>query len=399
MRAYYAQYNLLIKKVLEGNFLVVKRACNQRSSTLGYNLSQIERDLLQVRIHIHRNHISSARKLLQQVQSPNDYFRAETYFLLGTVEFIEGHHEEAIIANQSAASLYQKLGDERGIFLSHYNIAVDYEKLGLIQLAKRAYESAREHCHSASEHGGYARAMASLYAGEGRYADALLELEKVQSHILDLEVVDRQAWDLLKAHIHVLNGNLTNAEEILKKVFQSKRCKEKTRVFFELQLIKFLLNDRAIPSPVRISRQYSELHLKWSLLYFLQHGRRKEATVLWDLLLKKYPQQFAKSFKILSNEEKEALFGRCLNKLSRQNESVRTPLLPESTQKRDMPGTLLRILKESAIPLSKEDLIELIWERYDSTYDARLYKLIERTKKKYLVNIASVQHAYRLMGN
>lgn len=54
-------------------------------------------------------------------------------------------------------------------------------------------------------------------------------------------------------------------------------------------------------------------------------------------------------------------------------------------------------LKQSPLPLSKEELIERVWKvKYQDGFDDRLYKLIARLRKDFKIKIISKSSSYSL---
>jgi hypothetical protein len=103
---------------------------------------------------------------------------------------------------------------------------------------------------------------------------------------------------------------------------------------------------------------------------------------------------YSHKFTCLDASESKSIFYQTLQKVLVTDNVTNIDNLKISGKKMI---SLVELLEKSKIPLTKEYMIEQIWDvQYDPAFDNRLYKLIQKLKKKYNVKVLNFNNTYKL---
>lgn len=344
------------------------------------NLSLVEKRLLRARILFRRRLTTTAIQLLERASSPEPFFDAERNILLAHGWFVLGHFQKAVIFNTQALAAYKAINDRRGIFLSLYNLSVDYNRMGAYEISMFYIEQAEKAALGAAEQSLVLRAKACQLSADGNLLDACRTLEGALDLKAELNLDDRAALYSVAADIYFRAGRLQDCLAALEHLEKEPRSTtEMTRAAFDRKLVSFIQNNRPLPAKIGSWQLSNEFKLKWQLLRHLQGGEVDHALRIWEELRSISPLLYGENFNCLVDSERHTIFFTFLTRILR--EAPKASAEEDSTKLSGRLAKLHMILMSSSTPLRKEDLIEKIWDTaYDPKFDARFYKLIERYK-------------------
>lgn len=359
-------------------------ACENQSFTRlmrSPELGSAELCLLKARKLFSLSHFREAIVLLGGIHSPCEFLNAEKNLLMATAFSNLGEMENSFLYNSRAQEGYRISEDQRGYFLSTYNLSVDAGNLGLKKISNELLAKAGILAIKFEEKLLIHRARACALSAERNYAQAFQEIlianflcqSADHTHTNKLDVL---TFKVVASDIFFRAGHLDDAEKILAEVRNEKLLKPKARVFFNIAILKFLKGNKlsTMPKHVAESNEYS---LKWNLISTLESGDISTARIFWRDLVKLFPNNFKDDFEAASKFDEESLFFSAIASIKRRTQDAPAiELLAGSKME-----TLHLCLSQSKTPLRKEELIESIWKRaYDPSYDSRFYKLVQRLK-------------------
>ncbi len=365
------------------------------------SLSQPEKRLLRARASMMEGALAPAESLLLEASTwPCAFLRAERDLLLATLASRGGRFEEAISRNLQALTAYQLCDDRRGVFLTHYNISVDFQRLSLYVVSEWHLQKASEVADESSERALILRAEACALQKQGRDAEALARIRGALSREADFRPSDLRALRIVASDLFVRNGDFAQALKMLEKLGLGRRDPERIRFVFEKAVLKSLLSQQPLGAPLPLLGGSLEYSLKWRFLRALQQGESAQLSPLWQQLQRLQPQVYGDGFRAVQRSDQNSLFFRCVSEsLSATPENADSHSEPSASPSQRV-GLLVDILKRSPAPMRKEELIEAIWNcRYEPAFDARFYKLMERAKRLSGFRIRAVNRAYRLLSS
>ena len=353
---------------------------------LSPELTVIEKKLLNARLLLRQGKFVEMLTLLNETKSSSSsFFEAEINMLKSQAYSFLLDFENATIHNLLANELYKSIDDQFGTFITHYNLSVDYSRMNLDSLSLHYLTIARKEAVNAKQKGLVLRADACRYAKEKSIDKALKTLHELEETLHELNEFDRMNSQTVMASIYIEIERYEEALMHLKNIENRTFFETKSKLQLDYVLLNFLVNDVSIPSPeIKIDENIS-LHLRWKFLYLLSSGQIQGAQQVWKELVVIDPV-FRDSEFCKYNEND--IFAKVLAKIYK----------PKAAIEQVIKGKLYdlhKILQESPLPLSKEELIEKIWKvRYQDDFDDRLYKLIARLRKDFNVNIISKSSSY-----
>jgi tetratricopeptide (TPR) repeat protein len=377
---------------------------NRESETLARmlanpDLSIAEKRLLETRLKFRDNRYDEAAEILQTLSTSGiPFLEAERNLLVGNYHAYKGEWQEALIANHQALIGYESIRDRRGTFLTNYNLSVDYGRLGLNQAAEHFLRQAEKGAEAPPERVLVLRAQASLLSSRGgdsrAIENAVRVIEKALALHGELNDVDRTALVLVAADIYFRANNRSKSYELLAGIRHVKATRDRARILFDLALLEMLLKEQApftalgvAPAAVQESVEYS---LKWSIIRNLQIGELGRAEELWEELTIMASSRYGAKFTALGTPDKESLFMTIIESIRNSN-----PERIMSGRGGSKLAKLIELLSVSEGPIRKENLIEEIWRvKYDPSFDARFYKLIERARRECGLELVNVNQAY-----
>jgi len=362
-------------------------------------LSLTERRLLEARAFFRESKLKEALSLLESITPPDSIFlQAELLFLSATAHNQQGFFEKAITLNQEAFELYGKIEDSRGLFLTSYNLSVDYGRLNLLELSKYWITKAERFAFAVDEKVLIQRAWACQAGKEDRNDDARRSINKALQHREELNDVDQNTLDTVAADILFRCGDWAEARECLQRLHRKRSNREHPRVEFERLLIEALIDKKKLSVAGQIVTESPEHLLKWNLLKAIQDGENAKAHSLWSALQQGNPNVFGAPFALKNKSDLQSVFGVYLSKHVVKKAISSTPRMLVRMDGKGRLSKLFETLHKSQTPLRKEELIEKVWgTSYAPSLDSRLYKLIQRLRDEKGIKVISENRAYRLL--
>lgn len=364
-------------------------------------LERIEKDLIQVRILIRDRNWKTAQEKLSRLVSGSSFHLAEIHFLKGNVFGFNANWELSILENIKSYKYYDECKHQRGLFLTTYNLSVDYSNLGLFKISTDYLLQAQKHAESDMYQLQILRGLAwnSLNMGEAQKSLKYLE----QGLSLDLQIYQSE-WNMflaVSADIYFRMGKVDESFEMMKTLKFSKSIRDKSRIHFEFKLLEKMKQEsqpyKTLDFPSEELCLSTEYSLKWNIIRSLLNGEKKVADSYWSQLSLLFPQYYAANYVCIHAIESQSIFMTFLQQV------LRFELNPIETHKKSVSmlstkqQKLIQILLDSPVGLRKEDLIEKIWnQKYEHTMDAKLYKLIQRIRDQDTFEIITQNQCYHL---
>lgn len=348
------------------------------SGTINYNYYFKESELdinkkafLKVRKLNREAKFQKALDILKSLRIKHEVLnKAEHQFLLAQTYGHLGDFEQATIHNHNAVNYYLEMNNQRGLFICHYNLGVDYEKLNLNKLAKEYYQKSHQYVYKVNQKLLSLRAQANLFSKNRMKEDAFMTTHQIIEQCLNMNTFESNISLLVASSIYSNFSEYEKSYEILTMIDHKQIKTYKDRYLFQKEILSAILRERRIIAPPGNLKNGKILTL-WHYLYNLSIGRRKEALEIENDI------QFF--FRNIINDY--------INQLSQS--------IPHNEIK-GLPGKLYNTLRSNKTPLSKEDLIEDIWGiQYDPAFDARFYKVVERLRS-YNINIINTHNSYQI---
>lgn len=373
-------------------------------NTLLYSdrLTRYEKELLQARVDIREKNWTAAEETLRGLHIQDVFLNAERYFLMANISGFNANWEEALILNETALELYRSCEHKRGLFLTSYNLSVDYASLGLFQVSAKFLRQAQVLAETVNQKSQIFRALAWSEMSQDNFNEALRYIDEGLQLVDEVRPSEKSMCLAVASDIYFRNGKIEEAFDIMKKLKYSNSLCDKSRIHFEFELLERLVSDRLfakalpfLPDEVALSKEYG---LKWRLLRHLQHGEVMAAEKIWVELCEMFPLYYTQGFQCLHQLEMKSVFMVYLNRLrSTDLDQNETELITPTTFKVNRQTQLIQILLNSPTGLRKEELIEQIWhEKYEPTMDAKLYKLIQRIRESSQFEIVNQNQCYYL---
>lgn len=365
-------------------------------------LTRYEKELLKARIEIREKNWMAAEESLKSLHIQDVFLNAERYFLLANIAGFNANWEDALMMNEKAHELYKTCEHARGLFLTSYNLSVDYSALGLFQISAKFLKQAQILAENQSQKSQILRALAWNEMSAGKNAEALNYVEQGMVFIDSVQPSEKSMFLAVAADVYFRCGNIEIAYDLMKKLKYSKSLCDKSRIHFEFELMERIVFDRLfakplpfMPDEVALSKEYG---LKWKVLRHLQHGETTAAEKTWVEICEMFPLYYTQGFQCLHPLEAKSVFMKYLNQLRsislevvESEEKIKIP----TTFKVNKQSQLIQILLNSPSGIRKEDLIEQVWnEKYDTTMDAKLYKLIQRIRENSKFEIVNQNQCY-----
>jgi len=358
-------------------------------------LSRVEIKLIQARLHNLDGEFKASLEILESIRNEETFLMAQKYLVMAVVFGRQSMFQNSAVANHNALELYKLMGDQKGIFQSSFNLAVDYSRLSLEVLFEHYWNVADLHRHSFSQYASLIRAKASYYSKEAKYSEAIDALQGLIENDEFNDLSNNETFYNLLADILFRSHRYKESLTLYEKLYRNKKSHIRPRIIYEYTLTKSLLNKKALGPVDKNLEQGSEYYLLWKTLLEFQNGEPDKAAEYWKTLSKINPDKYLPGFDFKDEGEKNNHFLQFYNSMKAQNNSLKY-------LKKERGGNsekLLKALQESEVPLRKEVLIEKIWKtKYKAELDDRFYKLVERTKKQYAVNILMEKSTYKISG-
>lgn len=242
------------------------------------DLGMTEKKLLKARQLLRQNEFNEMLELLNGIKfNQVVFFEAEINILKAQAYAFLLDFQNATLYNLRAHALYKEVDDQFGVFISLYNLSVDYARLNLDILSEHYLEQARTYALSANQKGLILRADACRYAKEKNAEKAIRSLEELESIMDDLNEFDRVNSLTVIASIYAEIGRYEEALKRLENIENRVFFETKNRLYLDFVLLQYLVKDVSIPAPQIMPEQNLLLHLQWKLLYLLSSGQVQTA--------------------------------------------------------------------------------------------------------------------------
>ena len=382
------QYNKFLSIYLEDDF---KNFINFKTDK---DLSVIEKKLLHARVFTKNKQWKDAKEILESSTINNSFLLAEKYFLLGQIHLNTSMYEDSAVYAQKAIQLYKELEHKKGVFKSTYNLSVSYNRLGLDKLSFLELENSMLYTSSIDQEMLIKRAYACHYSKTGDFKESIKNLKLLEDYYNEDDSFDSIATKTVAIDIYIRASMFTESKRCIEEIEKSRINMERGRLSFYKNFLKSYLEDIPLGSCPESVKESSEYFAKWKVIDSLESGDEVQTRKNWDELVLLLPHLYSQKFSCINESESKCIFNRQLQKLLNQN-NVET-LNQDQVSGKKM-KQLVSLLNDSKIPLTKEFLIESIWDvPYSPKYDNRLYKLIERLKSQYSVKISNNNSCYKI---
>lgn len=193
--------------------------------------------------------------------------------------------------------------------------------------------------------------------------------------------------------LHLIEDNFEQCSEALDRIKRYKKFKNSTHVKYMQSMIGFIKDDAPIYLYEQNFQMYPMLLNQVLCIKALETGDEAAALQAWSKLHKIAPESFRVPFEFHGSP---TLFSKALNKFKLQVKPISVPIsFQENLTKEEK---LIHLLDNSPIPLQKETIYQLLWEKeLDSKDDLKkLVKVVQRAREKFAVDIKSIKGAYSL---
>lgn len=353
-----------------------------------------EKALLRARLLLRKRNWVGAQLALE-IEMPDSFLEAEKFFVLGNTFGFTADWQKAAIHMLEAQQIYRQVNDARGVFLSAYNLSVDFSQLGQKKLSQHFLSLAEQYGKSPQEKTLILRAQACSMIENEQPKKALQLIDQALSVSGPITPAEKTMTLLVAAEIYFFNGQATESKRILQSLRLSKALRQPGRVIFELELLNRWLNEKSPYSTfgkahLEVTKS-SEHNLKWQILSNLQSGNQPEAERFWSLLQAHFPAIYSSHFSVKDPYHQGCLFFKMVESLLKISRVPSEVLIARPGKLQSLVQTLI----ESGSPVRKEILIERLWKtEYDPKFNSRLYKLIERARREIGVEIKNKNQSY-----
>lgn len=365
------------------------------------NLSFQQKKLLKARELAKKNNTKEAMELIERGPYQSKYLEGDRLLLFGYLKFLYGEYNASIDANLRALDLFNEISLEKNKLEKYkclFNASASALRINLKSFSLTLLEKARAYAEEETQKFELDRRMAVMLALKGEFYKSfeLINQLKIKSSMLNPE--DKYNFYLIASDCLVRGNRYKDALQMLDEVRFLKYTREKDW-FLADHFFTYLLN-YGIHSAQIVMVDYdaqekcTEHQLKSILVKSLIKGEQSKAKQIWARLREVNKTLYREEFgEFYDQDETMSAFGQILNEiLNNKSEKIENPFRKNSFTHR-----LLQKLIDSPSSLSKKELIEYTWEvPYDSIYDSRFYKLLEREKKEIEPKIIYRNGAYLL---
>tara|TARA_R110002072_G_scaffold64203_7_gene159871 strand:- start:37638 stop:38807 length:1170 start_codon:yes stop_codon:yes gene_type:complete len=357
-------------------------------------LTRNEKNLFRARELMRSKKWDDAIDLLESINEEDHFILAESKFLIMSCFLLKSQYEHAIICGIEALEKYKAIEHREGSFKTSYNISVAYNRVGFNTLSKHYLDIASTNKESKEDQFILSRAYACEYSRQCKFDKALSILKDIFEETEPKFKHEINHFKIVAFDIYFRAQAYDEAYELINEVILQKNTNERGRALFYYHLFEFWKNDKQLPTIPEVIRAIPEFSLQWNILVNVISGDIIYTEALWRQLTTQFPQYYSHNFNCIDESEKKALFYQCILKVIKKDEEIDIDL--DSIKSKNS-KVLIQTLLESKTPLRKEDLIEIIWKTsYEPKFDTRFYKLIQRTKKDYSINITNNLNAYSI---
>lgn len=216
----------------------------------------------------------------------------------------------------------------------------------------------------------------------------MVQMEKIFTQLSEHQAIS-YLYDLFE--MHLFDDDYSGCLLVIERLKRFKKFKNSTNVMYMLAMINFIKFDTPIYLYKKNYEQYPLLESQIQCLQRLEIGDEAGALNAWSNLQKLSGGTIKAPFEI---EGPPTLFSKALNKLKLNvKPSVSVIHISSGSSKEEK---LHSLLHNSLKPIAKEVIYEQIWGVPVVTKEdlVKLFKLVQRTKEKFSVEIKSVKGTY-----
>lgn len=376
LRKDFPEYHKVLEIYLSGDYPKLKK------QMIKLDLAKPERSLIESRLLLKDNEIAKAREQLIKIQTAHTFHEAEKELVMANSFGFESNWEQAALHNLKAYELYSKLNDRRGLFITSYNLAVDFSRMQQNKLAKSYYEKSFALAKDKQEQVLILRAMALQLQDERNFFEAKLKIDQAVTLVADISMADQVSTLLIAADLYWQWKDYNKSLILMTKASKANQALDCYRLELEKELTNWCLGkkDKLTFSFGLLGSGEYGLYAK--LFSQLQNGDINLAQASWYQLSQKYSERFTPEFLLLQKKEQSTVLGSAVQKWKDQYKA--------KSKKSNVPMTntelkLFSLLEQQKTPANKEWLIEQVWQKQFCPSDiAKFYKLVERLRKKQI---------------
>lgn len=361
--------------------------------------SRVESELIKVRAHLIKREFAEATKILNGLSSQNDYLKGEISILFGRIHFLQNENEKSLCFIHQAFNSFDRACDDEGCFTSYQALSGIYRSMGLLELGHLFNCSSERFEKHNFQKANRLRGMAYYYLEKGFFDEAFKYADNAHQLIQKKMRDSYLASSFLLSELLFIRGDIKSSRQMLKAICASARGINREKAQLNLALLNHL--ERGAPLSKNLGQKLewlSEHYYRWKVIDSLSDGDIENANHAWNSLILSKPAIYSDHFKLKSLYLSRSIFGVCLQHYMR-NRDTESDLAQLSLGLSQLEKKLLCLLYKSQFKLiRKEELIEEIWEgEYDSKYDNRLYKLVERVRSRLSgYQILNINNSYKL---
>jgi hypothetical protein len=361
------------------------------------DLSYAEKKILKALLSFKKGKCSDAIHQLDSVTTQsNDYLSAYKSFIFGMIKNHQGQFDQASVYLVQSYFTFKSLYKFQDIHRPISVLAMMYYNLRDSKRLRKYYDEFKTIKDDSLEHNlldyDYKIYIAIL---EKRHNDARNLIKNLRSCYEDKIQHQLNKYLIIQFTLAIQADDFDEAYEVTKKYGHNGGFKVKANFKFMMTSLNYYTKN----SPLYVyQRDFSDnefLFHQLKLIQALNLQNKDDAKTYWEKLQKVSPDTFKDNFQYLGDKNIFSLcLAKALNELTGSSKKDHEAIeIPEFKNNQDK---LFYIINHSESFLSKDDLIQLIWnEQWSPKNDSRLRTLISRTQKKYGIKIENLDGKYK----
>ncbi len=344
-------------------------------------LTVLEKKLLAVRILVIEKKWDEIINLFENVNTEEIFYKAEMNFFKAFASRYLNDFQTAVVCDHKALSYFELCDDKSACFSSAYSLWVDYQRIGMIDLAFHYLNYAGNYVSTKRDECKIYRGKACYYTNIGEKDKALVFIEQALKYKNHLSMVNQSILYTVAADVFFKNGKEKRALALLKKVHNKKINHEKAQVSLHIHLLKKMESGESLGEMPEIIRSTKEYALKWELIYYIERGDLDTAKLKWNELKLASPHLYGSFLEYKDESISKSIFNQYIVRtIQRETCEVKTSNTLGNLKGKKS-NLLVGFLIEKKLPVCKEILIEKVWKKpYSPELDNRFYKLVQRLK-------------------
>lgn len=357
-------------------------------------LSYAEKALLRSLVALRKGHIEEVFELLGPMVMPNLFLEAFKYHFLGLTCNNAGRLDEAIKYLKQAIGLFDDCEDKDYIFYPYNSIFLSYANLFELDQMKLVLKNLKL-CNLSTKfkEAMYLKNTAIYHLHAGQMSLSISLADKLKSEFTDVVSDEFSSLILIKFMAFLKLKDMESCHQ------QLEAYKGATSGIYSkanYKFMKLMLNHLEHETQLYVyPNDFKDAPFLLNQLMVIKElsiGNLQAAAQSWEYLQKHYPHMYAEDY-VYNGDV--CLFSLALDKYRSNAKSVFSSTDLDSLK--TVQEKLVYILTKTNAPLSKEELIKLIWhEDYSLANGNRLDSLVDRVKKKFGLTISVRMGSYSL---